>query len=281
MSQLVWLVTGCSSGLGEQFVHSILARGDEIIATGRNIEKLKHLEQAGASVLQLDITDSQQSIRSVIDQATSIHGKVDFFVNNASYISIGLWEDLEYEDYLAQFDTNVFGTIKVTRAISPHFRQRKAGTLVFIGSLSGWIGHPGVSAYAGSKFALEGVVEALHQETAHLGIKTLLIEPGRFRTKLLSSENMKAARSSIPEYQSFSQNLLDGMAKEDRAQPGDPVKLVEIIIDLVRREGIAEGKEVPFRFPLGADCYDDIKTKCEENLKLLEEWKGIIRSTDY
>ena len=175
MSQLVWLITGCSSGFGEQFVYSILARGDRVIATGRKVEKLKHLEQAGAAILQLDITDSQQSIRDTIAKAISIYGKIDVLVNNASYVSVGTWEDLEYatshsspetlqacshhgryEDFFAQFDTNVFGTIKVTRALLPHLRQRRTGTMIFIGSLSGWIGHGCVSAYAGSKFALEG-----------------------------------------------------------------------------------------------------------------------------
>lgn len=95
MSQLVWLVTGCSSGFGEQFVHSILARGDKVIATGRKLEKLKHLEQAGAAILQLDITDSQQSIRDTIAKAIDIYGRVDVLVNNASYVAIGFWEDLE------------------------------------------------------------------------------------------------------------------------------------------------------------------------------------------
>jgi hypothetical protein len=146
--------------------------------------------------------------------------------------------------------------------------------MVFIGSLSGWIGHPGVSAYAGSKFALEGslpsldimlsnhlltmtpelgIVEGLWRETSPLGIKTLLFEPGRFRTKLLSSGNMKAAASTIPEYAEFSKSLMGGLAQEDQTQPGDPVKLVEIILDAVRQEGIVKGREVPFRLPLGTD----------------------------
>jgi len=174
--------------------------------------------------------------------------------------------------------------------------------MVFIGSLSGWIGHPGVSAYAGSKFALEGslpslnvilsnlsltmaweigIVEGLWRETIPLGIKTLLFEPGRFRTKLLSSGNMKATASIIPEYEEFSKSLLGELAKEDQTQPGDPVKLVEIILDVVRQEGIAEGRDIPFRLPLGTDCYNDIKAKCEETLKLLKEWESTIRSTDH
>ncbi|KFZ17847.1 hypothetical protein V502_04380 [Pseudogymnoascus sp. VKM F-4520 (FW-2644)] len=281
MPELVWLISGCSSGFGEQFVHSILARGDQVIATGRQLEKLKPLETAGAAILQLDITASQQSISNTISIAKAIYGRIDVLVNNAAYIAVGNWESLEYEDYLAQFDTNVFGTIKVTRALLPHFRERRSGTIVFIGSLSGWVGHAGCSAYAGSKFALEGIVESLYQETAHLGITPLLIEPGRFRTKLLSSGNMKVAASTVPEYAEAYGAQLDFLASEDQAQPGDPAKLVKIILDLVRREGVAEGREIPLRLPLGADVYGDIKAKCEKTLKLLEEWESTIRSTDY
>jgi NADP-dependent 3-hydroxy acid dehydrogenase YdfG len=155
-SQLVWFITGCSSGFGEQFVHSILARGDKVIATGRNLSRLQHLQNTGASILQLDVTDSQEIINDKIAEAISIHGRIDVLVNNAAFIQVGTWEDLSAEDFRAQFETNVFGTLKVTKALLPHFRQRKMGVNVFISSLSGWIGHDFCGAYAGSKFALEG-----------------------------------------------------------------------------------------------------------------------------
>ncbi|PMD49949.1 NAD(P)-binding protein [Hyaloscypha bicolor E] len=281
MPQLTWLITGCSSGFGEQFVSSILARGDHVIATGRDIIKLQNLKEAGASILQLDITSTQQAINETVAQAISIYGKVDVLLNNAGYVSTGIFEDLAYEDFLAQFETNIFGTIKVTQALLPQFRQRRAGTMVFIGSLSGWMGDPGISAYVGSKFALEGIVESLWRETSPLGIKTLLIEPGRFRTKLLSSGNMKTVSTEILEYKDFSRTLLKGLAEADQMQPGDPIKLVEMVLDLVRQEGIAEGKEIPFRLPLGSDCYNDVKAKCEETLELLKKWEPMIKSTDY
>jgi hypothetical protein len=124
-------------------------------------------------------------------------------------------------------------------------------------------------------------VESLASETAHLGIKTLLIEPGRFRTKLLSQGNVKTVASAIPDYIEFSKNLLSGLAMEDGNQPGDTEKLVKIVVDLVKKEGVAQGKTVPFRMPLGSDCFDDIKTKCEETLKILSEWESVIKSTDF
>ncbi|KAI0116027.1 NAD(P)-binding protein [Hypoxylon sp. NC0597] len=281
MTQLVWLITGCSSGFGELLTHQILSRGDLAIATARNVDKITHLGQAGAATLELDVTRSQQDINDIISKAISIYGRIDVVVNNAAYVATGAWEDIEYDQLLAQFDTNVFGVFKVTRAVLPHLRGRRSGTMVFISSLSGWIGHPFVGPYAGSKFALEGLVESLGRETEALGIKTLLIEPGRFRTMLLSPKNLQAVPSKIPDYAEASKAHIDGLAKEDRAQPGDPQKAVKIIVDLVRKEGCAEGKEVPFRFPLGTDCYKEVKGKCEETLDLLWDWSHVINSTDH
>ena len=159
MPQLVWLITGCSSGFGEVFTRQLLARGDHVIATARKLEKIQHLKDAGAATLQLDVTDSQQKIRDQVAKAIAVYGRIDVLVNNAAYIATGTWEDLEYEQFLAEFDTNVFGVIKATRAVLPHFRERRQGTNVFIGSRSGWLGDPFCSAYSGSKFALEGEIQ--------------------------------------------------------------------------------------------------------------------------
>ncbi|ORX95868.1 hypothetical protein BCR34DRAFT_498167 [Clohesyomyces aquaticus] len=281
MAPLVWLITGCTSGFGEEFVHQIISRGDKVIATGRTLSKLESLKETGADILQLDVTNSQQSLNETIAKAIAIHGRIDVLVNNAAFIQAGTLEDLEYDDWLAEFNTNVFGVIKVTRALLPHFRVRRSATMVFISSRSGWCGDPFVSAYAGSKFALEGIVEALHLETEPLGIRTLLIEPGRFRTKLLSTGNMVPRYSKIPDYEQASKDFFAGLAQEDMNQPGDTSKGVGIIVDLVRKEGVAQGRTVPWRLPLGTDCYETIKGKCEETLEVLAEWEKVITSTDY
>ncbi|KAI1441942.1 NAD(P)-binding protein [Annulohypoxylon stygium] len=281
MTQLVWLITGCSSGFGELLTHHVLSRDDLVIATARTLSKITHLSQAGAATLELDVTHSQQAINDAVAQAIAIYGRVDVVVNNAAYVAAGSWEDVGHDELLAQFDTNVFGVVKVTRAILPHLRKKKSGTMVFISSLSGWHGHAFTGPYAGSKFALEGLVESLSRETEGFGIKTLLIEPGRFRTMLLSPENLQSKRSKIADYEKASEAHANGLAQEDRMQPGDTKKAVKIIVDLVRKEGCAEGKEVPFRFPLGTDCYDTLKEKCEETLSLLQDWKEVINSTDH
>ena len=189
-------------------------------------------------------------------------------------------EDLEPEDIQKQFNTNVLGTMKVTQAMLPHFRTRKTGRIVFMSSLSGWIGHPGNAAYASSKFAIEGYAESLSAETAPLGIKTLLVEPGMFRTSLFASNNLQAKQSSIPEYADFSKGMLDYMSSQNGKQPGDPSKLVAIVLDLVRQEGKAGGREVPLRLPLGSDCTAAIRAKCEETLQVLDKWQDVCESTD-
>ena len=129
--------------------------------------------------------------------------------------------------------------------------------------------------------AIIGLVECLSRETKHLGIKTLLIEPGRFRTKLLSPGNLKTIESKISDYVEPSRAFNAGLSQEDRTQPGNPDRAVEIIVDLVRKEGCAADRDIPLRLPLGTDCYDTIKEKCYETLNILEDWESVITSTDY
>ncbi|KAK6956848.1 hypothetical protein Daesc_002129 [Daldinia eschscholtzii] len=281
MPQLVWLVTGCSSGFGEVFIRQILSRGDLAIATARRLDKIQHLQKLGAAILELDVTHSQEVINDTVAKAIAIYGRIDVVVNNAAHVTSGAWEDVECDQLVSQFDTNVFGVFKVTRAILPHFRERRSGVMVFISSLSGWHGHAFIGPYAGSKFALEGLVESLGRETEGFGIRTLLVEPGRFRTLLLSPSNLRVVPSKIPDYAEASKANADGLAKGDRTQPGDTEKAVKIILDLVRKEGCAQGKEVPFRFPLGRDAYETIGEKCKETLHLLEDWHDVITSTDF
>ena len=281
MPQLVWLITGCSSGFGSAFVSEILARGDLVIATSRNVDKIAHLSQPGVDLLKLDVNDTQESLDKTVAAAINIHGKIDVLVNNAGYIVTGSWEDIKDEDLIAQFNTNVFGPVRVTRAVLPHMRARKEGALVFMGSRSGWYGDPFCGPYSGSKFALEGMVESLRWETAQFGIRTLLVDPGRFRTGFLSSAgNLGVAQPKVEAYKEAYKTFLGYLAAEDGQQPGDVTKGVKVIVDLVRREGAAKDAEAPFRLLLGSDCYDTVKEKCEETLKVLKAWEHVTKSTD-
>ncbi|KAF5006346.1 hypothetical protein FDECE_7274 [Fusarium decemcellulare] len=281
MAPLVWLVTGCSSGFGRIFAQQILSRGDFVIATARRLETLDDLAKAGAAVLQLDVTQDPNTISDIVNKALGIYGHIDVLVNNAAYILGGAWEDLSVEQFRDAFETNVFGVLKVTKALLPHFRQRRSGTNVFISSLSGFYGYEFNAGYSGTKFALEGMAESLFRETESFGIRTLLVEPGQFRTELLSSTNLKIKPSTIPDYAQRSQDFNDYLAARSGHQAGDPEKGISIVLDLVRGEGVAKGKEIPIRIALGADAYDVVKTKCEETLKILEDWKDVTCSTDF
>lgn len=206
-----------------------------------------------------------------------------------------------YHDCLASFETNVFGPLKVTRAILPHLRERRSGTIVFISSLSGWVGHQFTGAYASSRFALEGpfhqtnsppslvrpthkklgIVESLHKETQPLSLRTLLIEPSRFRTSLLSATNLKFKQSQISDYEKASEPHGDHLHSEDLKQPGNPKMFVRLVVDLARQEGCAEGKVIPFRLPVGRDAVEEIDFKLRETMDVLRGWNDIITSTDY
>lgn len=198
MPQLTWLVTGCSSGIGEHFVEAILARGDRVIATARNAsERLQSATDAGAAVLDLDITAPSAELDAKAKEAIGIYGTLDVLVNNASYIEASLVEEaryvagaefyylhdffidevddlVSYDRLLAQFDTNLFGTLAITQAILPYFRQKKAGVVAFIGSKGGWVAAPGGGPYSGSKFALEGQDHPFNLSQQAMGAKTVL-----------------------------------------------------------------------------------------------------------
>ncbi|KAJ5128685.1 hypothetical protein N7448_002402 [Penicillium atrosanguineum] len=299
MSPQVWLITGTSSGFGAEFVKSAIARGDKVIATARNVEKINHLKDIGAATMQLDVTASQAELDRKANEAISMYGRIDVLVNNAGYTQFGTIEESSHEEWFTQFNTNVFGTLNTTRSFLPHFRSNKSGAIVFIGSMVAWDGVPIVGAYCASKAALHCTypledmseipantvadsVESLQKEVGPLGIKTLLVEPGTFRTDLLAATNRKSAQSkyAIADYKALTEAVENGFASLDGNQIGDPVKGVALIIDLVKGKNVAAGKEWPSQLPIGSDAVGVIRKKCEETLRELEQWEELAKSTD-
>ncbi|PGH33795.1 hypothetical protein GX50_03364 [[Emmonsia] crescens] len=280
MSPMIWLVTGSSSGFGYEFVLELLARGERVIATARKVQKLAALEEAGAKILRLDLTDSELQITTAVNAAIDIYGGIDVLVNNAGYLEAGVFEGISDEKFTDQFRTNVFGTSNVTRSILPHFRSRMAGTIVAIGSVAGWQGTLGGSAYNSSKSAVAGMFEALQQETAHLGIRSLLVEPGLFRTQVFSPTNVCQNLCPIPDYASATKMMDEFLAATAGNEPGDPRKAVKVIIDVVKNEGVGKGREFPARLPLGRDALQIIRKKCSDTLALLDSWEDVVVSTD-
>ncbi|PVH78169.1 NAD(P)-binding protein [Cadophora sp. DSE1049] len=274
MAPLVWLITGASSGLGLALAKGVLARGDQVIATARNIsspallelqDRLTPYRQAGVSLLELDVTASSAAISEIVASALAVYGHINILVNNAGYLEIGVLEDLEDTQWVAQFETSVFGAIKLAKAILPSMRARSSGTVVWVGSVAGWKGDAEGGAYCASKFALAGIAESFREEVAHLGIKSLLVEPGYCMSLSFTLPFLSSSRSTDND-----KGLHAAMTAYNGHQPGDPSKAAERIIDAVKSEGMAEGA-----------TYQRGLEKCEATLEMLKEWEGVSVSTDF
>ncbi|KAI0486086.1 NAD(P)-binding protein [Xylaria cf. heliscus] len=281
-SNKTWLITGCSSGFGEQFVRQLRGLGHNVIATGRNAEeKLAYLADTGASILDLDVTAPASEIEAKLSHAWSLYPNgIDVVVNNAGYILSGAVEELTQEETEHAFRTNFHGPMNITRALLPRLRAKGNGTLCFISSQAGWHADPGASAYCATKFALEGAVECLSKELALFApnLKVLIIEPGYFRTRAFSNINHVPAR--VPAYAEFNAGVRAVEASIVGNEPGDATKAVSIMIDLVNGTGVASGKDIPLRVPLGSDGWERIRAKGESIVKICDEWEEVAKSTD-
>ncbi|KAK4553749.1 hypothetical protein LTR86_009247 [Recurvomyces mirabilis] len=282
--QLVWLVTGCSSGFGVDFIKAILERGDRAIATARNIDSLKPLIEAGAASLQLDVSASATEIRGKIDEAVAIYGRIDVLVENAGYAQYGPVEEVPEALVLKQFQTNVLGNIHLIQAIMPHWRSQQSGFLVVNSSEdSAWHTFPGFSAYSASKAALDRFIVLFKAETANLGyIKTLTIHPGPFRTDVANASKHQfkdpaRARPEEPTNYQWLNDFFVGLIPDfDRKQIGDPTKLAKVVVDMVREEGSAKGKTLPSNIPFGAEAVKLAREHAKELLRVCDEWEGVV-----
>ncbi|KAF5971686.1 ketoreductase [Fusarium bulbicola] len=278
---LAWFITGCSSGFGEALTRQLRSAGDNVIATGRNAEtKLLHLKDTGAAILDLDVSSSPEVIKSKIDEVWSIYDGIDVVVNNAGYILSGAVEELTQEDMEKSLQVNFHGPMNITRAVLPYLREKGSGTLLFVGSQAGWHADSSASGYCASKFALEGAVECLSKELAIFapGLKVLIVEPGYCRTPVFNKIQHVEAR--VPEYAQFNEAVRQAEATLTESSPGDPGKVVARMVELVKGSGMAEGRRVPLRVPLGSDSWSRIKTKCEETLEICREWEDLAKSVD-
>ncbi|KAL4966384.1 putative short-chain oxidoreductase [Aspergillus stella-maris] len=278
----IWLITGTTSGFGREFVSQLLARGEKVIATARTISKIADLKNlnSNVAVLELDVTSSQDELNDKAKEAIEIFGGVDVLVNNAGFTQFGFLEEMNEDDYPTQFATNLFGPVNLTRSFLPHFRARGSGVIVNIGSMAAWETTPGLGAYSASKAALRYATEALNLEISPLGIKTLLVEPGQFRTDLLSPQNSNYAESGIPAYTDSKREIFDVFRNVHSKQRGDVAKGVAGIIDVVKGEGEAKGREWLGELVLGIDAVEGIRAKCEATLNKIKEWEGVSCSTD-
>ncbi|KAL3419203.1 retinol dehydrogenase [Phlyctema vagabunda] len=279
----VWLITGCSSGFGDEITKAALEHGDKVIATSRNVSKLANVKSLGAATIALDINGSQTDVDATIAEAIKFYGKIDILVNNAGYALIGATEEASDEEAKAQFDTNVFGLMSVTRAVLPYMRAQKSGTIANMGSIAGWAASGGIGYYCASKFAVVGLTEALREEVAHLNIKATVIEPGYFRTNFLNADlgNKTVAKKTIDDFKPVMDPIKDAFVQYDRAQAGDPKKGAQVIVEALTGTGRAAGKSLPARLPLGKDAAEFIAGTTERHRKELDDWKELASSTDH
>lgn len=186
------------------------------------------------------------------------------------------------EETRAQFDTNVFGLLNVTRAFLPYLRSQKSGVIANVSSIAAWRGSPGLGIYAASKWAASAINETLHHELAEFGICVVSIEPGYFRSKFLTLGNALKANHRLSDYNgTAARRNEEKFDLADQSQPGSVEKGAKVIVDVVTQTGCAAGKPIPIRLILGSDAYGIVVDKCESTLALIEEWKDVSRSTDH
>ncbi|MEN9384561.1 MAG: hypothetical protein RL323_1704 [Pseudomonadota bacterium] len=258
LNKKVWFITGAGRGLGVDLVKAALAAGHAVVATGRNPAKVAAAigDHPDLLCLKLDVTVLEDA-RSAVNAAVAQFGRIDVLVNNAGHFNAGFFEELSPEQVRDQLETLLFGPMNVTRAALPTMRNQRGGLLLNISSTAGIAGGMFCTAYAAAKFGLEGLTESLAAEIAPFGIQTMLVEPGFFRTELLTAESTTFAQPSIPDYADRSQATIDAWSGMSGKQGGDPAKLALAIIQLANMDA------PPTRFAGGADAVGVLEAKAQ------------------
>ncbi len=269
-----WFITGTSSGFGEAFARFAIAQGHNVAATARDASKLAALAARAPEqvlALTLDVTQAGDA-ETAIKAAVARFGRIDVLINNAGYGIVGAVEETPDAELRALMDTNFFGAIAVTRAALPVLRAQKAGAIVNISSLGGQLSMPGFGAYSASKFALEGLSEALAAEMAPFGVKVLIVEPGQFRTNLAAAGAMR----QMPDtgfYDTTAGRVREFARTMHDTQPGDPLKAAAAIDRALRAE------KTPLRLQLGADAVEMVRSHAQALLADLEQWAPLAVGT--
>jgi short-subunit dehydrogenase len=273
-----WFITGCSSGFGNEISKRVIEEGDNLIATSRHIDNLKEWEinyPARVKVIALDIESAEQ-VKEAFRQSVEKFASIDVVVNNAGYGLVGAIEEVTDKEMRAIFDTNVFGLLNVTREALPYLRHQRKGHIINFSSVAGMRASAGLGGYSATKFAVEGISEALAEELKALNIHVTIIEPGGFRTNW-GGKSMAFASNSISDYNTVTsgvRNFFQSVMMPNVA-PGDPVKLAKAIFNL------SNEKNPPLRLALGSDSYLGIKDKLENVEKELERWKAVTLTTGF
>ena len=268
----VWLITGASSGFGLATAKAALARGDRVVATSRRVESIDGLEEGGRVMLNtLDVTEEHQRTAAV-EATIERFGRLDVLVNNAGRTQVGAVEETTDAELRDLFELHFFAPAALTKAVLPQMRKQRGGAIVQMSSVGGQVTAPGFGAYCATKFALEGFTETLQAEVAPFEIRTLIVEPGAFRTGLFRpgaayfSEDMEEYAETVGPTREYVRN-------DHLKQPGDPVLAAKAILTAL------DADEPPLRLVLGADAIRNIRTRWERLAGELEQWEELGRAT--
>jgi len=271
-----WFITGASRGLGARIARHALAGGDAVVATARNAKAATESlgEHPRLLVLTLDVTDEAQA-KVAAAAAVERFGRIDVLLNNAGYGLLGAVEEAADAEVEALYRTNVFGLLTVTRAVLPHLRAQRAGRILNLSSIGGYRAGAGFGVYCSTKFAVEGLSEALHAELAPLGIHVTAVEPGYFRTDFLDAASLAVSGASITDYNTTAGAARSRAAGLNHDQPGDPDRLAAALV------AFADAPDPPVRLPLGSDTVAAIEAKLASDAAILATWRSVSVSTDF
>jgi len=271
-----WFITGASRGFGALVAKLALEEGDAVVATARDPKSVTAAlgDHPNLLALALDVTNESQALIAV-DQAIKRFGRIDVLLNNAGFGLLGAVEEATSTEIEALYRTNVFGLLNVTRAVLPHMRQARSGRVLNISSIGGYRSGAGFGVYCSTKFAVEGLSEALAAELGPLGIKVTIIEPGYFRTDFLDARSLSVSASRIADYDGTAGLVREHAASLSHRQPGDPAKLAEAIVTL------AGSANPPHRMPYGSDTVAAIEAKNAFVAGELAQWREVSVSTDF
>lgn len=274
--QQVWLITGCSSGIGRDLALEVLGRGAQVAVTARNTAAVADIVERfpdSAIALTLDVC-KQSDIDAAFTETLERFGRIDVLVNNAGYGYLSAIEEGDNEQLRTMFETNFFGLLAMTQKVLPFMRERRGGRILNISSQAGLMGNPGTGFYSSSKYAVEGLTEALSKEVAPFDIKVCSIQPGPFRTDW-AGRSMQSNSSGLADYAEHVSSRISMIGEIDGRQPGDPKRAAVVIAD------VAEMENPPAQLLLGSVVLDTYKQKLAELSQQIDHYESITRSADY
>ncbi|KAJ6623642.1 putative short-chain oxidoreductase [Mycena sp. CBHHK59/15] len=272
----VILVTGCSTGLGREMSRVALEHRFRVISTARLPETLVALKEKGAETLALDVTLPVAEIVAFAARAWNIYGQIDFLINNAGYLQGGAIEENSPEDFLHQFNTNVFGLVNIINTFLPYFRKRRERMIVNISSQGGSLNMIGAGIYCASKAAVDSLSDTYSRELAPFNVKCISIQPGMFRASVAESSNLRYGSNRIEDYD-IPQKIYTTYNAATGTERGDPAKAAVKIIDFVTEPG----RELPLRLPVGEDTFDALKACHLKQISDMEKFKSWSIGTDF